>query len=406
VLDRQAELANQLGSVVVSAGRRVLMDDVAARAGVSVTTVSRVLNEVPGKRIRPGTRDRVRQAADELGYVVNGVARSLRTRRSQVIAMIGDEVLITPFAVGMILGAQEAASTLGWLLVHVTTGVDRSCELAEIQALWERQVVGFLYARMYHREIVLPEVLDGLPVVIVDGTSPDRAVSSVVPDEFGGGRTATQELIGDGHTKIAFINNVDEIPASRGRLAGYRSALEAAGLDFRTDYVLRASSDAVGGLGAARALLDLNDRPQAIFCFSDRMAMGVYHAAHERGLRIPEDLSVVGFDNQPKNADGLFPHLTTLAVPHHEMGTWGVRTLVEQLIRPADSDPSQIAHACRSSAGNRWAHRRAGARSPGRSGAHPPGPQSRAAPRCPPPAPHRLVPPFRLPTRRSLDERR
>jgi LacI family transcriptional regulator len=332
--------------MVRPANRRVLMDDVAARAGVSVTTVSHVLNEVPGKRIRGETRDRVRQAADELGYMLNGVARSLRTRRSQVIAMIGDEVAITPFAVGIIVGAQEAASKFGWLLVHVTTGVDRSSELAEIQALRQRQVDGFLYTRMYHREVTLPEVLHGLPVVIVDGTSPDRAVSSVVPDEFGGGRTAARELIRHGHTKIAFINNVDDIPASRGRLAGYRSGLEEAGLEFRMEYVLRAASDATGGLGAARALLNLDDRPQAIFCFNDRMAMGVYHAAHERGLRIPEDLSVVGFDNQPNIADGLFPNLTTVALPHYEMGTLGVRTLVEQLTRPADSEPSQVALAC------------------------------------------------------------
>jgi LacI family transcriptional regulator len=344
LIDR-GELVNRLGSMVPPANRRVLMGHVAARAGVSVTTVSHVLNEVPGKRIRRETRDRVRQAADELGYVLNGVARSLRTRRSQVIAMIGDEVAITPFAVGIMVGAQEAASTLGWLLVHVTTGVDRSSEFAEIQALRQRQVDGFLYARMYHREVILPEVLHDLPVVIVDGTSPDRAISSVVPDEFGGGRTA-RELIRHGHTKTAFINNVDDIPASRGRLAGYRSALAEAGLEFRAEYVLGAASDAVGGLGAARALLDLDDPPQAIFCFNDRMAMGVYHAAHERGLRIPEDLSVVGFDNQPNIADGLFPNLTTVALPHYEMGTWGVRTLVEQLTRPADSDPSQVALAC------------------------------------------------------------
>jgi LacI family transcriptional regulator len=124
-----------------------------------------VLNGVPGKRIRRETRDRVRQAADEMGYVLNGVARSLRTRRSQVIAMIGDEVAITPFAVGIIVGAQEAASRLGWLLAHVTTGMDRSSELAEIQALRQRHVDGFLYARTYHREVILPEVLHDLPVV-------------------------------------------------------------------------------------------------------------------------------------------------------------------------------------------------------------------------------------------------
>src|SRR6478609_3972550 len=115
--------------------RNVSMADVAARAGVSVTTVSHVLNEVPGKRVSRETRERVRSAAEAMGYVINGVARSLRTRRPHVLAMIGDEIAITPHAFGIIQGAQETASKLGWLLVHINTGVDRSFEMAEINAL-------------------------------------------------------------------------------------------------------------------------------------------------------------------------------------------------------------------------------------------------------------------------------
>jgi LacI family transcriptional regulator len=326
--------------------RNVSMADVAARVGVSVTTVSHVLNEVPGKRISPETRDRVRSTAEAMGYVINGVARSLRTRRSHVIAMIGDEIAITPHAFGIIQGAQETASKLGWLLVHINTGVDRSLELAEINALRQRQVDGFLYARMYNREVVLPDVLAGLPTVLVDGTCPDPLISSVVPEEFSGARTAVGELIRHGHRKIAFINNVDDIPAARGRLAGYRSALEEAGVGWREDYIVRGISDARGGFRSTGALLDLDDPPQAIFCFNDRVAMGGYHAARERGLRIPEDVSFVGFDNQVNVADGLFPGLTTVALPHYEMGAWGVRTLGDLIERPQLSVPSQISLAC------------------------------------------------------------
>ena len=322
------------------------MADVAAHVGVSVTTVSHVLNDVPGKRVRPETRERVRAAAQEMGYLVNGLARSLRTRRSHVIAMIGDEIAVTPHAFGIIQGAQETASKLGWLLVHINTGVDAGSELAEINALRERQVDGFLYARMYHRAVVLPDVLQGLPTVLVDGTCPDPTISSVVPDEFGGARTAVGELVRRGHRKVAFINNVDDIPAARGRLAGYRSVLEETGLEFRDDYVVRGLSDAQGGLRSAAALLDLADPPQAIFCFNDRVAMGAYHAARMRGLRIPEDLSIVGFDNQVTVADGLFPGLTTVALPHYEMGAWGVRMLVDQIERPELYTPSQVALAC------------------------------------------------------------
>ena len=161
------------------------MADVAARAGVSVATVSHVLNDVPGKRIRPETRERVKDAAAELGYVLNGVARSLRTRRSHVIAMVGDEIASTPHAFGITQGAQEAASEVGWLLVQISTGADRRFEDAQVTALRQRQVDGYLYARMYHHEVEIPAVLQGLPVVVVDGTCADPTVSSVVPDEVG-----------------------------------------------------------------------------------------------------------------------------------------------------------------------------------------------------------------------------
>ena len=325
---------------------RVLMEDVAQRAAVSVTTVSHVLNDVPGKRIRPETRERVRKAADELGYVRNELTRSLRTHRSHVIAMVEDEVAITPYAIGMILGAQAAASRLGWLIVHIHTGVDRTAEDAGIHALRKRQVDGFLYVRMYHQEVDLPSALQGLPTVLVDGTCCDPSIPSIVPDEFNGGRTATRELIRYGHTAVAFINNVADIAAARGRLAGYRSALDEAGLHFRPEYVVSEVPDAVGGLRAARRLLSLPDLPRAIFCFSDRMAMGVYHAAHECGLRIPDDVSVVGFDNQNSICDGLFPGLTTVALPHYEMGAWGARTLIQQLERPHEGGVEHVALDC------------------------------------------------------------
>ena len=164
------------------------MADVAARAGVSVTTVSHVLNEVPGKRIRPDTRGRVRQAAADLGYVVNGLARSLRLQHSPVIGLISDEVLTTPFGAGMVLGAVETAARLGWMVMMTNTGVDRAAEAAEIQALQERQVAAFLYVRMYHQRVAIPEALASYPTVLVDGSCADARIASVVPDEFGGGQ--------------------------------------------------------------------------------------------------------------------------------------------------------------------------------------------------------------------------
>jgi LacI family transcriptional regulator len=337
-------LEKRLGNTMSQ--RKVSIKDVAAYAGVSVTTVSHVLNEAPGKRITETTRARVKQAADELGYAPSSVARNLRLQRSQMLAMISDEIATTPYAGRMILGAQEAASKAGWLLMLVNTGLDSEFEAAEIRALRQRQVDGFLYATMYHREVVLPEAIGEVPTVLLDARSDDPRVPSVVPDEVGGGRTATEELVRHGHTRIGFLNNVDDIPATRGRLEGYRAALDDAGLAFDPRLVVAARSDTEGGLQVARQLLSAPDRPTALFCFNDRMAMGAYHAAAELGLRIPEDLSVVGFDNQELIAEGLRPVLTTVSLPHYEMGAWAVETLIAQIEGRELEDPRQVALSC------------------------------------------------------------
>jgi LacI family transcriptional regulator len=325
--------------------KRVSIKDVAHRAGVSVTTVSHVLNDAPGKRVSEDTRSRVRVAADELGYRPNGVARSLRLNRSQILALVSDEIATTPHAGQIILGAQEAASRRGWLLMFVNSGGDPGTELAEIQALQQRQVDGFLYATMYHREVTVPEELRDVPTVLLDARTADASFSSAVPDEVEGGRTATKVLVDHGHRRIALVNNVDDIPATRERLAGYRRALEAAGLPSDGGLVVAARSETEGGIVAGGRLLDREDRPTAIFCFNDRMAMGVYHAAAVRGLRIPEDLSVVGFDNQELIADGLRPGLTTVALPHYEMGAWAVDRLIRTIEDP-EVRPEQVRLPC------------------------------------------------------------
>lgn len=324
---------------------RVSIKDVARRAGVSATTVSHVLNEVPGKRVSDDTRERVQSAAGELGYVPNGMARSLRLQRSQILALVSDELATTPYAGQVILGAQEAASKHGWLMMLVNSGGDPEVEAAEIAALRQRQVDGFLYATMYHQEVEVAKPLRDLPTVLLDARTDDPAFPSVVPDEVQGGRAATQALVDAGHTRIAFATNVDDIPATTGRLEGYLAAMGDAGLVPGAGFVHAEVSSSQGGLRAGRALLDLDPRPTAIFCFNDRMAMGVYHAAAERGLRIPEDLSVVGFDNQELIADGLLPGLTTVALPHYEMGAWAVDTLVRRIEAP-DTAAEQVRLAC------------------------------------------------------------
>jgi LacI family transcriptional regulator len=318
---------------------KITIKTVAALAGVSTTTVSHVLNEVPGKRISSDTRARVFEAAGKLGYAPNALARSLRTQRSNTIAIIGDEIATTPFAGKIILGAQDVALRRDSVVFVVNTGYRRDVEAREIDELLRRQVDGVLYASMYHREVELPVALKAVPTVVVNASCMDESVPWVTPEEAAGGEEAARILLDAGHRRIAFINDEDPVPAALGREQGFLRAVGASDAPVEV-VVLTAESGAEGGYHAGLHLLGGSSRPTGIFCFNDRMAMGVYRAAYELGLRIPTDVSVVGFDNQDFIADGIAPSLTTIELPHYEMGAWAAQQLFDLISQGAPASPA------------------------------------------------------------------
>lgn len=318
--------------------------DVAREAGVSVTTVSHILNDVEFARASDETRTRVKDTARRLGYGANRIARSLRRQQSDMIGLLSEDIATTPHAGRIILGAQQAARARGLTLVLINTTRAAEDIARDTQAMLRQQVDGVLYATMFHRVITLPAALTATPTVLIDSSTADASVPSVVPDEEGGARLAVEELLKHGHRRIGFTTNIDDVPATRGRLAGYRRALESAGIGFDPSLVVARPSETLGGYEAAMELLSRTSRPTALFCYNDRMAAGAYRAAAERGLRIPHDVSVVGFDNQEILAEGVYPALTTVALPHYEMGEWALNTLADLLER------SQAAGAADSSA--------------------------------------------------------
>lgn len=304
------------------------MRDVAKAAGVSQTAVSFVLNHRTDMGISDETRERIWRAIDELGYRPNAVAQGLRSGKSRLVGFVTDEIATTPFAGDIIRGAQDAAWEHGRILTLVNTDHRAGLESEAVAALVEHQVDGIVFATMYHHEIVLPPVIGLLPVTLVNCYSADATLSAAVPDEEQGGYTATRHLIEHGHRHIGFINNVDDLPATFGRLDGYRRALREAGLPERADAVVRLPSTQEGGYDGVMQLMACAERPSALFCFNDRMAMGAYAALQSLGLRIPDDVSVVGFDNQELIAAHLRPTLTTVALPHYQLGRWGVDALL------------------------------------------------------------------------------
>jgi LacI family transcriptional regulator len=315
------------------------IQDVAALAGVSTTTVSHALNRVRTARVANETRRRVEEAAAQLGYAPNGLARGLRRQRSQTLALLSDRIATTPFAGAIILGAQEKAAELGWVLMLYSTGDDAEVEQREIRTLMQHQVDGVLYATWYHRVVTVPRELKGTPLVLLDCVSDDPQYASVVPDEYSTGYDAVKELLRHGHRRIGFITNVEDVPATSGRLQGFRDALSSAGVELDDDLVASDVSETPGGYRAALQLLSRPDRPTAIFAYNDRMAMGLYRAARELELDIPKDLSVISVDNQEIIAEGLYPGLTTMALPHYEMGAWAVEHLVAHL-KTVDEGPA------------------------------------------------------------------
>ncbi len=304
------------------------MYDVARLAGVSQTTVSFVINKVPNSNISQETSDRVWAAVEELGWRPNAMARGLRMQHSHMIGLISDEIATTPHAGKIIQGAQDAAWEHTKMLLVINTGNNDEIERAALNMLLERQVEGLIYATMYHREVSLPAIHTQVPTILLDCYDSNRLLPSVVPDEVQGGRTATEALLERGHRRIGFINEVGPLPAMFGRLTGYTQALQAYGVPFDPALVRAGTVIAPEGYRCALSLLQLVDRPTALFCYNDSLAMGAYDAARDLGLAIPADLSIIGFDNQELIAAQLRPPLTTLALPHYEMGQWAVQYLV------------------------------------------------------------------------------
>lgn len=316
---------------------RVTMTEIARAAGCSQATVSFVLNNTPGIKLSRQTRERVVEAARKLGYSPP-VFSALHTPVAPfegldgVIGFAVDQLATSPEAVVAIEGARQASWNAGNVLLVAQTLGDGIMEPRAIAALTKRGISALIYMTIFTREISAPDYLYGLdiPVILLNCYTSDYAFPAVVPSEIAGGQSSTRHLIGHGHRRIATITGEPWMQAAQDRLKGYRRALATADIPFDPELVVEGDWSASAGYAATVRLLSLKDRPTAIFCQNDRTAIGCYEALKEAGLHIPQDISVVGYDDEEISRH-LFPPLTTSILPHMAMGQWAI----EQLEIPA-----------------------------------------------------------------------
>jgi LacI family transcriptional regulator len=314
----------------VKSRSRPTLADVAALAGVARSTASDVINDVPHTRVTAETRARVMAAVEELGYRPNAAARGLRTQRPQMFGFLSDNIATSAYAGETITGAQEVALASDHLLLIASTGGDPEVQRVAIDAMLDRQIDGLIVAAMSAQQIdVEPLRRVSVPCVLLNCFADEPVFPEVIPDDERGGYEAAEVLLDAGHERIAFINGLAHEHASKARLRGFRRALGERGVDVDPALVVSGNWWPDGGYEHAQRFLKLGEPPTAIFCGNDRMAVGVYQALKERGVRIPEDVSVLGFDDM-ELAEHLRPGLSTMALPHNEMGRWACARLLSE----------------------------------------------------------------------------
>ncbi|MEY9863786.1 LacI family transcriptional regulator [Catenulispora sp. GAS73] len=313
---------------------RVTIRDVAEQAGVSVATVSKVINQRYG--VAADTTARVQAVIDELGYEASLVAQSLRNHRTNVIGILVAD--LEPFSTELLKGAADAIRGSGFELVVYSAG-GRTGDVVG----WERRYLSRLSGTLVDGAVlVTPTVVDvnyGAPVVAVDPHAGSSSFPTVDADSLRGAHLATEHLLALGHRRIAMLTGRKDLESAKLREQGYREALAAAGVPFEESLVRVGGYDADVSALAAHELLTLPRRPTAVFAANDVTAIATVEVARDLGLRVPQDLSVVGFDNIPESAL-CTPQLTTVNQPIRTMG----ERAVEMLIRLIRGEPVERTH--------------------------------------------------------------
>ena len=303
--------------------------DVAKRAGVAPITVSRVINN--SGYYSQETRERVEVAIAELGYVPNRLARSLRSKRTNTLALVLTDIT-NPFFTTLARGVEDTASDAGFMVILCNTDESETEEQKYLQVLLQQQVDGILLvpARSTSDSVGLIQK-QNTPVVVLDRRMPSETNVDIVRcDSVDGAYRLVQLLIGLGHRRIAILSGPSSVSTAEDRMAGYRQAMLEANLDDQPQLAYYGAFTQSSGYELAKQALAVNPPPTAIFAANNLIAIGALKAIQDSGLRVPEDIAMVSFDDLPPNLL-ISPFFTVVVQPPYEMGQQATRLLLARL---------------------------------------------------------------------------
>ena len=335
-----------MGETNVNASIRampVTLKELAARALVHPSTISRVANHDPSLRIAPATRSRIEALLRETEYRPNGVARGLKLRQTLVLAVVIPDIT-NPFFAALFRGVEDGAAARGYNVLLCNTDGSPERQRSHLESLNARRVDGVIMASTVLKDPAVRWLRhQRTPYVLVNRFSDEALDPFVGSDDLTGARLATEHLVSLGHVRIGHLAGQTTVSTGVQRRRGYQAALAEAGLPSDPELVVDSGFTEDGGAQATKGLLALKRPPTAIFAVTDMTAVGAYAVARRQGLRIPEDLAIVGYNDIPL-AGRLIPGLTTVHVPIHELGSVAARMLLEQ-IETRELPPKRVVFA-------------------------------------------------------------
>jgi LacI family transcriptional regulator len=306
------------------------LKELAARAGVHTSTVSRVVNRDPGLRIAPVTRARIEALLRETEYRPNGVARGLKLRQTLVFAVVIPDIT-NPFFAALFRGIEDGAAPRGYQVLLCNTDGSTDRQRAHLHSLLARRVDGVILASSFLKD---PDVRwlrkQRVPYVLVNRFSDEELDPFVGSDDVTGARLATGHLLGLGHVRIGHLAGQPSVSTGVLRRRGFQATMAEAGFRVAPELTVESGFVEEGGMRATERLLALRKPPSAIFAVTDMVAVGAYGVARRLGLRVPEDLAIVGYNDIPL-AERLIPALTSVHVPIHDFGSAAADLLFEQI---------------------------------------------------------------------------